>query len=111
MRKRTKALSIPKKVKEAVAKRDSVDGYPCCIICGNPAPTDNPLAFSCAHYISRAQGGLGIEENILTLCTDCHRRYDGEDRELLIPSFQGYLSQCYPDWSEDKLVYRKDGVT
>ena len=29
-----------------------------------------------AHYISRAHGGLGIEENIVTLCLDCHNNYD-----------------------------------
>jgi hypothetical protein len=28
---RTKALEIPPKVKNAVARRDSVDDYPCCL--------------------------------------------------------------------------------
>ena len=69
---RTKALEIPKEVKEAVAERDMY----CCIWCGKPAPTTNPLAFSNAHYIPRSQGGLGIEENILTLDWECHLRYD-----------------------------------
>ena len=37
---RTKALSISREVKKAVAERDSCDGYPCCIWCGKPAPTE-----------------------------------------------------------------------
>ena len=47
MRKRTKALAITKATKEQVFERD---GY--CILCGKAGSPD-------AHYISRAQGGLG----------------------------------------------------
>lgn len=107
MKDRTLALSIPRGVKEAVAKRDSVEGWPCCIICGRPAPTSNPLAFSCAHYISRAQGGLGIEENILTLCPGCHREYDSEKRNELRPILTRHLKDHYENWTESELLYRK----
>lgn len=108
MKERTKALAIPRPVKRKVAERDSVDGWPCCIWCGRPAPVRAPLAFSCAHYISRAQGGLGIPENILTLCFDCHSEYDAtEGRDDLRDYFRAYLSKKYPDWQEDKLVYKK----
>ena len=105
MKKRTKELSIPKSVKEAVARRDSFDGWPCCLLCGTPAPIDNPLAFSNAHYVRRSQGGLGVEENILTLCWTCHQRFDnyGENREEL----RSYLIRNYKDWDEEKLKYRK----
>lgn len=65
MNDRTDALSIPAQVKLVVADRDAVDGWPCCILCGRTAPSGNPLAFSNAHYIPRAQGGLGVERNIL----------------------------------------------
>lgn len=106
---RTKALEIPANVKKAVADRDSYDGHPCCIWCGKPAPTSNPLAFSNAHYIPRSQGGLGIEENILTLCPDCHREYDNSvSRWVMIGVFKGHLKFNYPDWNEEKLVYKKD---
>lgn len=106
--KRTDALGIPRRVKEAVAARDSVAGYPCCILCGRPAPTDYPLAFSCAHYISRAQGGLGIEENILTLCWDCHRNYDNSYwREKLRPILARHLRERYEGWNEENLTYKK----
>lgn len=107
MKGRTVALSIPKEVKQKVAKRDSVEDWPCCILCGKPAPTSNPIAFSCAHYISRAQGGLGIEENILTLCPSCHRQYDGAERDMLKPILTRHLKDHYENWTESKLLYRK----
>ena len=108
MKDRTLALSIPPGVKKAVAARDSCDGHPCCVLCGRPAPTANPLAFSNAHYISRAQGGLGIEENILTLCWECHKAYDGIDRNTLRPILRLYLRASYDGWSEDKLIFKKE---
>ena len=111
MKNRTKDLSISKSVKEAVAARDSVDGWPCCILCGLPAPTYNPLAFSNAHYISRGQGGLGIEENILTLCWNCHQRFDGAERNDLRSILRRYLIEQYPDWDESKLTYMKGADT
>ena len=108
MHKDTKARSIPQKVKLAVAARDSIDGWPCCIKCGRPAPCYNSTAFSNAHFISRAQGGLGIEENILTLCPECHMEYDQHgDREEIKQFFREYLMSKYPDWDESKLIYRK----
>ena len=98
MRRRTKALMITKAVKQTVMERD---GW--CILCGMAGNPD-------AHYISRAQGGLGIEQNIVTLCTDCHRRYDQTAERMLIrASIREYLQSKYPDWDENKLTYRKYG--
>lgn len=106
---RTKALEIPPQVKKAVAERDSIDGHPCCIWCGQPAPTSNPLAFSNAHYRSRSQGGLGIEENILTLCWGCHMKYDqSEHRGKMREFFKSYLQSKYPEWDETKCIYKKE---
>lgn len=104
---RTDALGIPYRVKEAVAARDSVDGWPCCVLCGRPSPTRAPLSFSCAHYIARSQGGLGIEENIVTLCWPCHQEYDGAGREELRPILTRYLREHYEGWAEDQLTYKK----
>ena len=107
--KRTQALEIPIEVKKTVAERDSIDGWACCIYCGKPAPTTNPLAFSNAHYISRGQGGLGIEENILTLDWECHMKYDqSSEREEMKAFFREYLQSKYPEWSEEKLIYKKE---
>lgn len=100
MHRRTKALAISKAVKARVFERDG-----CCILCG--AHQGEPVA----HYISRAQGGLGIEQNIVTLCPDCHRRYDQTDQRPLIRVMIGsYLKSKYPEWDEQKLYYRKEAL-
>lgn len=96
MHKRTKALAIPKKVKEAVYERD--EGR--CILCHKPG---DPVC----HYISRAQGGLGIEQNIFTGCIDCHRAYDGSQRKELRQRIKQYLDDLYPDFTDDMRTYRK----
>lgn len=95
---RTKALEIPPEVKEAVYKRDNG----ACIWCAKQGQPN-------AHYIPRSHGGLGIEENTLTLCWDCHLKYDqttnrGKMREF----FKEYLKSKYPEWDETKLTYKKE---
>lgn len=107
MRKDTKARDFDRKAKIAIAERDSIDGWPCCVFCGAAAPA--PLAWSNAHYISRAQGGLGIEQNGLTLCPACHRRYDQTTARMEMRGyFREYLKEYYEDWSEKALIYRKE---
>lgn len=94
---RTKALSISPKVKKTVFERD---GF--CILCGSP----NGLPE--AHYISRSRGGLGIEQNIVTLCRPCHHRLDlTTERKELLAYVKEYLDQKYPDFSDEKRVYKK----
>lgn len=100
---RTKACEIPRKVKERVYERDCES----CVRCGRHVDVSN----ACAHYISRSHGGLGIEENVLTLCPDCHEEYDHSTHRLdLKKTFGAYLSGLYEDWDEDELVYHKWGV-
>ena len=116
MRKDTRARDFSKEVKRRIAERDSFDGWPCCVYCGNPAPQYNdgdefPLTWSNAHYISRAQGGLGIEENGLTLCPRCHHTYDQTThRDKYREYFREYLMDHYPAWDESKLYYQKGGT-
>ena len=101
--KRTKALDIPQKVKNEVWERDGGQ----CVICKtykNVMPN--------AHYISRANGGLGIAKNIVTLCTmgGCHYKYDfgtAEQREIIRQKIKEYLQSKYSDWNEEDLVYKK----
>ena len=96
--KRAKACDITQAVKRQVWERDQKR----CIFCGNPYAMPN------AHFISRAQGGLGIEENILTLCNDCHRRYDQTtDRKQMREFFKDYLQSKYEGLSESNLTYKK----
>lgn len=108
MRKDTKARDFSRPVKMEISARDSIDGWPCCVFCGAAAPSE--LAWSNAHYISRAQGGLGIPENGLTLCPICHMRYDQTTARMEMREyFREYLMGKYENWSEDKLLYRKGG--
>ena len=96
--KRTKALEIPLKVKQKVYDRDG--GL--CVMCGN-------VGMPNAHFIARSQGGLGIEENILTLCFYCHNKFDQSvSREEMREYFREYLKSKYPDWDESKLYYKKE---
>ena len=97
MRRQTKLTNISKDVKEAVYERD--DG--CCVLCGRPGLPN-------AHYIPRSQGGLGIERNIVTLCLECHSKYDqSAERKFIRQILKAYLQSKYDDWDESKLVYNK----
>lgn len=94
---RTKALEIPQRVKKAVFERDGG----ACIWCAKRGEPN-------AHYIPRSQGGLGIEENTLTLCWDCHLQYDqSENRPKMGAFFKAYLMSKYPNWDEEKIIYKK----
>lgn len=97
--KRSKACEISKKVKDKVWNRDNR----CCIICGNPYAMPN------AHFIARSQGGLGIEENIVTLCLKCHHDYDNGNKRIEYCDFiEKYLKTKYgSNWDKQKLIYKK----
>ena len=95
--KETKATSIPNMVKDKVKARDGGR----CIVCGSPGLPN-------AHYIRRSQGGLGIEENIVTLCPKCHHDFDnGFRREEIGGIVRKYLERKYPDFPDRNRVYNK----
>ena len=104
--KRSKKTDIPMSVKKKVFERDKGR----CVICGNYCNV-----MPNAHYISRQKGGLGIEENIVTLCTEltqnkCHRKYDfgtKEERLKIKEKIRKYLQSKYKNWNEEDLVYKK----
>ena len=96
MQKRTKALQIPPEVKRRVLERDE-----CCVLCGRRGEPN-------AHFIARSQGGLGIEQNIVTLCYKCHQDYDNSPlRRIIREQLREYLKSKYPDWDESTLYYKK----
>ena len=93
-----KATRIPQAVKDRVWERDGG----CCIFCGSPHAAPE------AHYIPRSKGGMGVEENILTVCRYCHEQLDeGKRWRFLRDWARGYLMEHYPDWDEEKLVFHK----
>ena len=95
--KRAKACDISQKVKSTVWERD----LHCCILCGAPGAPN-------AHYISRGQSGLGIPENVVTLCQTCHTAYDQSfQREILKSEIADYLRGKYPGWDDIMLTYQK----
>ena len=97
MHNRTKATAITPKVRQAVEERD---GH-CCIFCGQIGRGEG-------HFIKRSQGGLGIEQNIVTVCRACHHQMDdGFARELYLIKAESYLKRLYPDWDKANLVYKK----
>ena len=102
---RAKATDIPMSVKQKVWGRDNGR----CVICGN-----DYNVMPNAHYIPRSKGGLGIEENIVTLCTNftknkCHYMYDNstrQNREKYGIMISEYLKSKYPHWNEEMLYYK-----
>lgn len=102
MNERLKAVGISPEVKRKVAERDSWDGWNCCILCGSTEGQPN------AHVVPRSDNGMGIEENVVTLCWNCHQRYDNtEERNALKSEIIAYLKGFYPDWDEEKVRYKK----
>lgn len=104
--KKSKACDIPQSVKNRVWERDK--GM--CVVCGN---TYNVMPN--AHYIPRTKGGLGIEQNIVTLCTPltmnkCHYKFDNGtkvEKEEIDLKIVKYLKSKYPNWNKEDLVYQK----
>lgn len=95
--KETKATSIPNEVKLIVFGRDKGR----CIICGAPGLPE-------AHFIRRSQGGLGIEQNIVTLCRACHYEFDeGKKHREYKERIREYLDRFYPDFTDYDRVYHK----
>lgn len=98
--KRAKAVDIPTSVRKKVLVRDK--GF--CVVCGQPGIPNS-------HYIKRSQGGLGIEQNVVCLCVECHNAYDnGNDKmktKMIHGKVKNYLKRQYKGWKEEDLYYKK----
>lgn len=103
---RAKACAISQEVADKVFARDR--GM--CIFCGNSVNV-TPRA----HVVSRADNGLGIEQNVITACTDfsdnkCHYKLDHgtrEEREAMYAAARDYLRRFYPDLDKINVRYTK----
>lgn len=98
--KRTKELGIKKSIKMKVWERDNHR----CIFCGRLVN----WYYANSHFIKRSQGGLGIEENILTNCENCHHLFDDTiKRNEMFDYAYHYLEMKYPNWHDIDLTYKK----
>ena len=109
MHNETKSTKIPKNVRDTVYERDEH----ICIICGRYIPYDEDTdtyigGGPFAHYIRRSHGGLGIEQNVVNLCNQCHYDYDnGLRRKENGKIIHDYLELNYPGFPDGKRVYSK----
>lgn len=97
---RSKMCDISKSVKDKVWERDNHR----CIVCG--CCFANPEA----HVISRSRGGLGIEENVVTLCRSCHQNLDQSPKEIrdkYTKLVLDYIKSKYPNWRKEDVIYVK----
>lgn len=106
---RAKACAIPAEVEAEVRRRDKG----ACIFCKNTVNVSSRV-----HVVSRADGGLGIVENIITACTDftenkCHTKLDHgtrEERRAMYDFARDYLRVHYPNLDEINVRYSKYGL-
>ena len=52
---------------------------------------------------------MGVEQNIVTLCLDCHYQEDlGQDTKLYERYIENYLKGIYgTSWNRENLIYNK----
>lgn len=93
---RSKACGISPKVRQEVLERDDHR----CIICGWHD------CLQIAHLIPRSLGGLGIKENLVTMCVVCHNKSHNE-APYLEEQMRAYLEFHYPDFTDKERRYSK----
>lgn len=101
MQKRTKQTSVSDKVRKEVLERDKG----CCVACGDYR------TLTIAHvFVNRSHGGLGVKENLATLCMKCHHDMDNgkkTDQEFIRAIVQTYMIDLYGMIDIKKLKYTK----
>ena len=105
--KKAKATDISMSVKKKVFERDKGR----CVVCGN-----NYNVMPNAHIVPRSHNGLGIETNVVTMCTPltpnrCHQKYDQgtkKEREEIDRIVVVYMKSIYGDsWCKEDQIYKK----
>lgn len=94
---RSKTCDISNEVRKIVRERDG----DACIFC-------RMYGSQVAHLIARSHGGLGIPENLVLSCVECHYKMDQTDKREQYRNFaREYLKSKYPDWNEEDMYYKK----
>ena len=95
------ATDIKPKVREEVKQRD----FNTCVYCGR-----KDWLQLCHVYVNRSHGGLGVRENLVTLCVECHHNLDFGKLEKSQPirlRVESYLKRHYGEPDMSKLKYMK----
>ncbi|MGN1188251.1 MAG: HNH endonuclease [Lachnospiraceae bacterium] len=109
--KQARAHEFTKAAREKIYTRDCHR----CIFCSQGYAMEGATWFSSSilsvmHYIPRSRGGLGIPENGALGCQYHHEMMDNGNkgnRQEMLKIFSAYLQAHYPEWSEEKLIYKK----
>lgn len=103
MRKHTQ---IDAKTAQAVRSRDVFDEWPCCIACGKPSKDPQGKSLEIHHVVPRGIGGMGIEQNLVLLCHECHSKVTDGD-ESIHERCKEYLQSRYENWNESDQIYKR----
>lgn len=99
---RSKATDITPRVRAEVMRRDNHR----CVYC------NSPYALQIAHvFVNRSHGGLGVKENLVTLCIEHHMSLDNGRLEKSKPIrdvIEFYLRHNYGEIDIDSLKYKKE---
>ena len=97
---RTNHTDVSSKVRHSVKERDKQR----CVYCGTR------YSLQLAHvFVNRSHGGLGVEENLITLCIACHMSLDNGREEKAKPIrdyCEAYLKDRY-EIDIEKLKYKR----
>lgn len=98
---RSKATDITIEVRQEVLLRDN--GI--CVFCKRQNGIPN------AHYIPRSKGGLGIVQNVVSLCPECHYAFDFTTRHKEVGDVvKAHLEAHYPDFTDEQRIYKKGAL-
>lgn len=106
----TKLLKFDKDTTQEIIERDRM-----CIFCKMKYHMEgfNPNKMDCIthdimHFIPRSKLGLGIAQNGAFGCRYHHHMLDNSKyRNDMLPLFENYLKEKYPDWNKEELKYKK----
>lgn len=107
-KKRTRSLQFDKQSQQNMLLRDG--GCIFCLMEGYRGNDFERNILDCMHFVNKSQGGLGILQNGAIGCRYHHHKLDNGNqglREDMLDYFEEYLKELYPDWSKDKLYYKK----
>lgn len=109
MAKYTKLLRFDKETARKIMDRDQ--GCYFCQIGYHMDPENSQFQIKdIMHVVPKSSLGLGIEQNGVEGCRYHHSLMDNGNEGLrseMLSMLKSYLSDIYPGWDENKMIYRK----